>query len=252
MPDADVPITAGSGTKIDTRTVGPGTDEHRQVVVIGDPTTAANVATVDASGQLRINATALPLPSDASTETTLASLNGKLPSTSALADGASNPTISRLGVFGKIFNGSTWDRIRSIGGLPAADANTGIQAVATVPHKTGYAQASATARYTTTQTSTILGPTVGASQKAVVTSVQIQAEGTTAASVQIYFGTGAYSRGTTRAIFDGHFVPSGTSSPGYAQSPSVPYEGTTNGSIRVTTSAAITLTVTAWYYLVSV
>lgn len=46
MADADVPITAGSGTKIDTRTVGAGTDEHRQVVVIGDPTTAANVATV--------------------------------------------------------------------------------------------------------------------------------------------------------------------------------------------------------------
>lgn len=50
MADADVSITAGSGTKIDTRTVGAGTDEHRQVVVIGDPVTAANVATVDANG----------------------------------------------------------------------------------------------------------------------------------------------------------------------------------------------------------
>lgn len=47
MADADVAITAGSGTKIDTRTVGAGTDEHRQVVVIGDPSTAANVAAVD-------------------------------------------------------------------------------------------------------------------------------------------------------------------------------------------------------------
>ena len=52
MADADVLITAGSGTKVDTRTVGAGTDEHRQVVVIGDPTTAAQVATVDASGRV--------------------------------------------------------------------------------------------------------------------------------------------------------------------------------------------------------
>jgi len=52
MPDADVAITAGAGTKIDTRTVGAGTDEHRQVMVIGDPTTAANVAKVTAAGEL--------------------------------------------------------------------------------------------------------------------------------------------------------------------------------------------------------
>lgn len=50
MADSDVPITAGTGTKIDTRTVGPGVDEHRQVVVIGDPTTAANVTSVSANG----------------------------------------------------------------------------------------------------------------------------------------------------------------------------------------------------------
>lgn len=48
MPDSDVQITAGSGTKIDTRTVGAGVDEHRQVVVIGDPTSASAVAPVDA------------------------------------------------------------------------------------------------------------------------------------------------------------------------------------------------------------
>lgn len=57
MADADVQITAGSGTKIDTRTVGAGADEHRQVVVIGDPTTAANVAVVDATYGLQIMAT---------------------------------------------------------------------------------------------------------------------------------------------------------------------------------------------------
>ncbi|CAB4197160.1 hypothetical protein UFOVP1304_34 [uncultured Caudovirales phage] len=57
MADADVTITAGSGTKIDTRTVGAGTDEHRQVVVIGDPSTAANVALVDATFGLDVDVT---------------------------------------------------------------------------------------------------------------------------------------------------------------------------------------------------
>lgn len=55
MADADVQITAGTGTKIDTRTVGAGTDEHRQVICIGDPTTAANVAGVDATFGLDVD-----------------------------------------------------------------------------------------------------------------------------------------------------------------------------------------------------
>lgn len=59
MADADVTITAGTGTKIDTRTVGAGVDEHRQVVVIGDPTTAANVASVDATFGLEVHVSQL-------------------------------------------------------------------------------------------------------------------------------------------------------------------------------------------------
>lgn len=55
MADADVQITAGTGTKIDTRTVGAGVDEHRQVVCIGDPSTAANVAGVDATFGLDVD-----------------------------------------------------------------------------------------------------------------------------------------------------------------------------------------------------
>lgn len=54
MADSDVPITAGSGTKIDTRTVGPSTDEHRQVMCIGDPSTAAQVASVSATNGVYI------------------------------------------------------------------------------------------------------------------------------------------------------------------------------------------------------
>lgn len=51
MADADILVgTLGTGTKVDTRTVGTGTDEHRQVMVIGDPSTAANVTAVVTKG----------------------------------------------------------------------------------------------------------------------------------------------------------------------------------------------------------
>ncbi len=60
MADADVPITAGAGTKIDTRTVGAGVDEHRQVVVVGDPATAAGVASADAANGLDVDVTRMP------------------------------------------------------------------------------------------------------------------------------------------------------------------------------------------------
>ena len=80
MADADVLISQGSGTKIDTRTVGAGTDEHRQVVVLGDPTTAANVAGVSAQGALLVQghqgaATTLNVTTSSSTTGALAASN---------------------------------------------------------------------------------------------------------------------------------------------------------------------------------
>jgi hypothetical protein len=85
----------------------------------------------------------------------------------------------------------------------------------------------------------------------VVTSVQIQAGGTTAGTCQVYFGTGAFSRGTSRPIFDGEFAPSATSKPGYAQSPYVPYIGAADEELKITTSANMTITVSIWYYLIA-
>lgn len=55
MADSDVTITAGAGTKIDTRTVGAGVDEHRQVIVVGDPTTSTGVAPVSATAGLSVD-----------------------------------------------------------------------------------------------------------------------------------------------------------------------------------------------------
>jgi hypothetical protein len=45
MADSAVPITAGSGTNVDTRTTTT-TGDHRQVIVVGDPDTDAAVAEV--------------------------------------------------------------------------------------------------------------------------------------------------------------------------------------------------------------
>lgn len=105
------------------------------------------------------------------------------------------------------------------------------------------------AQYTTTQTSTVL-VAGGASEKIVVTKVQIQVGGTTAGTLQLYFGTGAYSRGTNRAIFDGEFAPSATLKPGVVMDG--PFIAGTNGDdLMVTTSAAINpLTISVWYYVV--
>lgn len=56
MADTAVAITAGSGTNIDTRTEATN-GNHRQVVVLGDPSTNDGVAPVDATNGLSVNVT---------------------------------------------------------------------------------------------------------------------------------------------------------------------------------------------------
>lgn len=57
MADSAVPITAGTGTNVDTRTEATNGD-HRQVVVVGDPSVTAGVAAVDATLGVSVNVTA--------------------------------------------------------------------------------------------------------------------------------------------------------------------------------------------------
>jgi hypothetical protein len=52
MADSSVAITAGTGTNIDTHV--PTGGDHRQVVVLGSPTTVANVAEVSSAGAVYI------------------------------------------------------------------------------------------------------------------------------------------------------------------------------------------------------
>jgi hypothetical protein len=109
---------------------------------------------------------------------------------------------------------------------------------------------SKTVQTTTTQTgSDVVTPTSG--KKLVVTSVQIQAGGTVAGTVQLWFGANAdttYTRGTDLAIFDGEFAPSSTLKPGIVmQGPFI--ASAADHEIHLTTSAAINpLTITVWYY----
>ncbi len=56
MADTAVAITAGSGTNVDTRTEATN-GNHRQVVVLGDPSTNAGVAPVDATKGLAVDLT---------------------------------------------------------------------------------------------------------------------------------------------------------------------------------------------------
>lgn len=125
--------------------------------------------------------------------------------------------------------------------------------VAPAPHNIGYALVGVSAQYTSAQTSTTVGPTVSATQRMVVTSIQIQCGGTVATTqVSVYFGTGAFSRGTSRTVFDGEFAPSATSKPGFAIAPSVPYMGAADEELKITNvGAANPLTITIWYYLIS-
>jgi hypothetical protein len=74
MADSDIAITAGSGTKVDTRTVGAGADEHRQVVVLGDQSTATGIAPVD----LTLGLSVAPRRDIVAVSTTLAGLTTSL------------------------------------------------------------------------------------------------------------------------------------------------------------------------------
>lgn len=128
---------------------------------------------------------------------------------------------------GYVFNGSTWDRQR------------------------GFANVNRNAQYTATQTGVALW-TPAAGRAVVVTALQIQAGGTTAGAVQVWFGGSAdttFTRGTDQALFDGEFAPSATNRPGVYVALPTPARGTTDFVLRVTTSAAINpLTVNVWGY----
>lgn len=122
--------------------------------------------------------------------------------------------------------------------------------VGPAPHNFGYTLQNKVVQTTTTQTgSDVWTPASG--KKICITSYQIQAGGTTAGTIQVWFGANAdttYTRGTDLAIFDGEFAPSATLKPGVVQSGCWPSQ-TADHEVHLTTSAAINpLTVNLWGY----
>lgn len=116
-------------------------------------------------------------------------------------------------------------------------------------HANGYNLTGKTVQYTTAQTGTAIW-TPASGKKIVVTNYQIQAYGTTAGAVTLWFGGSAdttYTRGTDLSIFDGEFAPSSTNKPGVALSGTW-MSATADDILRVTSSAAISITITIWGY----
>jgi len=136
MADSDVSITAGSGTKIDTRTVGAGVDEHRQVMVIGDPSTASDVATVTAANGLKVDVTRVV------GSVTIGDGSQNIAIDSAQSD-AENNGVNSLHTSSRnyVFNGTTWDRNRGdiTNGLDTAhvDGDTGVLILGVRNHNSG-------------------------------------------------------------------------------------------------------------------
>ena len=82
MADTAIAITAGTGTNVDTRTEATN-GNHRQVIVIGDPSTNAGVAPVDATNGLAVDVKAAVITSGTittvSTVSSVTAIAGALP-----------------------------------------------------------------------------------------------------------------------------------------------------------------------------
>jgi hypothetical protein len=104
--------------------------------------------------------------------------------------------------------------------------------------------------YTSAQTGTALWTPAGG-KKLVITNYKITCTGTVSGHVQLWFGASgdtAYTRGTDLPIFDGHFIPSATISPGVAEN-GLWIASAADHVLRVTDDAAINeLIVLAWGY----
>jgi hypothetical protein len=102
--------------------------------------------------------------------------------------------------------------------------------------------------FTTTQTSTDLVALSG-STKFYIGRLTIGTGGTTAGLVTIYFGTGAYSAGTSKTVFRGNFAPAATTYPGVVIGDgTAPFIISGAGdALKITTSAAMTVYVQVDY-----
>lgn len=143
----NVAITAGSGTNIATDQLGSG--EHVQYVKLMD-------GTLDGSGKIGGDATN-GLDVDVTRVQGTVTVDSELPAAAALADGTATPTAPAVGAFGMGWNGTSWDRLRSINDTVQTAQNLALASTAnavTVSSLNGYGTVSA--QITGTWTGTLI------------------------------------------------------------------------------------------------
>src|SRR5690242_19274792 len=96
MADTAIAITAGTGTNIDTRTEATN-GNHRQVVVLGDPSTNAGVAPVDATTGLAVNVTNSTLAATQSGTWNVTNISGTITLPTGAATAAKQPALGTAG-----------------------------------------------------------------------------------------------------------------------------------------------------------
>jgi hypothetical protein len=223
MADADIQITAGSGTKVDTRTVGAGVDEHRQVVCVGDPSTAANVQTVASNGGAAVAGCTAHDAADAGAPVKIgakAVAHGATPTEVAAAD-RTDLYANRAGI------------LFVIGGHPNV-----------VTLRATYAASA--------QTDTAL-VTVSTGTKIVVTQAQVTVSNATTATPSVIIGFGTANTPTTTGVVLAHPGIPGGGGVSRGDGSGILGIGADNEDLRITAGAATggTLDVVVSYYLVS-
>lgn len=234
--DADTTTIATNTNDIPNVIGTDGAAGPSKAISIGGTDGSGNLQeiTTDTDGHIQADVLSSALPTGAATaanqstgNTSLSSIDGKLPAGAASADATANPTVSKVGAFGMVFNGTTWDRLRgnTVGvyahGATAHGATTTGNPVRTgghaLAHGTNPTAVSAgqvsrhyvnrhgipwvigghpnvkTAEYraTTAQTDDDILGAISAGTKYVVTSVMVTSDNVTTPDVGVRIGFGA-------------------------------------------------------------
>lgn len=156
MADSAVAITVGTGTNIDTRTEATN-GNHRQVVVLGDPSTNAGVAPVDATNGLTVD---LGTNNDVTvTGTVTANLSATDNTVLDNIETATEATQAAVETIDNAISGSEM-QVDVVGALPAGTALLG---------KVGIDQVTANANEVVTKTGSV---TTEANSSAIKTAVE--------------------------------------------------------------------------------
>lgn len=255
----NVAITAGSGTTIAADEVTDGTlgSAKVQYVKLMDGTLDGTTKAAVGANGLAVDVKAMPSTTVTATHLDIRHLNA---TDDIVQLGASTAAIGKLAANDGVDIGNV--DVASLPSLPTGSnaigklaANSGVDIgdvdVLSLPALTvdkGIQWSHYSNEYTTTQTSTDLVALSG-STKFYIGRLTIGTGGTTAGLVTVYFGTGAYSAGTSKTVFRGNFAPSSTVYPGVViGNGSAPFCISAAGdALKITTSAGITVYVQVDY-----